>query len=104
MMRANARPQGIVSSVSLLGTQCFCGDSELAAAAVVDRVVGARGGFVCFCNVHVVVTALHDARLRRSLDSAWRCFADGAPVAWMERRLGHPEAARTPGPDLLLAV
>jgi N-acetylglucosaminyldiphosphoundecaprenol N-acetyl-beta-D-mannosaminyltransferase len=88
----------------VLGTRCFCGDPAEAAAALVARVEAGRGGYACFCNVHVVVTALHDEHLRRSLDEAWLCFPDGAPVAWMQRRLGRSSARRIAGPDLLPAL
>jgi N-acetylglucosaminyldiphosphoundecaprenol N-acetyl-beta-D-mannosaminyltransferase len=89
---------------AVLGTQCFCGNGDEAAAAILARVFARHGGYGCFCNVHVVMSALHDERLRRSLDEAWLCFADGAPLAWMQRRTGHPEARRTAGPDLLPAL
>ena len=89
---------------AVLGTECFCGNADEAAAAILTRVFAQHGGYGCFCNVHVVVTALHDERLRRSLDEAWLCFADGAPVAWMQRRAGHLVARRTAGPDLLPAL
>ena len=88
----------------VLGTDCFCGNADEAAAAILARVATRQGGYGCFCNVHVVVTALHDERLRRSLDDAWLCFPDGAPVAWMQRRQGEPMARRAAGPDLLPAL
>ena len=49
----------------------------------------ADGGYACLGNAHVLVTALHDDRLRRALDEAWAVFPDGAPVAWMQRRHGR---------------
>jgi N-acetylglucosaminyldiphosphoundecaprenol N-acetyl-beta-D-mannosaminyltransferase len=92
------------TSIAVLGTKCFAGNADEAAATILARVAERRGGYACFCNVHVVVTALHDERLRRSLDEAWTCFADGAPVAWMQRHLGDDSARRTAGPDLLPAL
>ena len=68
---------------------------------MLERVRARRGGYACFCNVHVVVSALHDDALRDSLDAAWARFADGAPVAWMQRRLGERGAQRVAGPDLM---
>jgi N-acetylglucosaminyldiphosphoundecaprenol N-acetyl-beta-D-mannosaminyltransferase len=91
-------------SCTVLGTDCFSGQADEAAALVLERVRTRRGGYACFCNVHVVVSALHDDALRDSLDDAWARFADGAPVAWMQRRLGERGAQRVAGPDLMPRV
>jgi N-acetylglucosaminyldiphosphoundecaprenol N-acetyl-beta-D-mannosaminyltransferase len=88
-------------SCTVLGTDCFSGKADEAAALVLERVRTHRGGYACFCNVHVVVSALHDDGLRDSLDGAWARFPDGAPVAWMQRRLGERRAQRVAGPDLM---
>jgi N-acetylglucosaminyldiphosphoundecaprenol N-acetyl-beta-D-mannosaminyltransferase len=86
---------------TVLGSDCFCGGPEEAAALVLERVRQRAGGYACFCNVHVVVTALHDHELRRSLSEAWMLFPDGAPVAWVQRRSGGHRASRIAGPDLM---
>jgi N-acetylglucosaminyldiphosphoundecaprenol N-acetyl-beta-D-mannosaminyltransferase len=88
-------------SCTVLGTDCFCGSADDAAALVLERVTGHAGGYACFCNVHVIVSALHDESLRDSLERAWMRFPDGAPVAWMQRRLGESSARRVAGPDLM---
>lgn len=73
-------------------------------SAVLDRLDGlARSGassIVCICNVHMVVTAKFDSILRECLSTAELVTADGAPIAWMLRRLGHPKQERINGPDL----
>ena len=85
----------------VLGTNCFSGKADEAATLVLERVRTRRGGYACFCNVHVVVSALHNDALRDSLDAAWVRFPDGAPVAWMQRRIGEHSAQRVAGPDLM---
>ena len=57
---------------------------------------------VCICNVHSVVTATQDPLFAQALASADMATPDGAPVAWMLRRLGHPTQQRINGPDLML--
>ena len=47
---------------------------------------------------------MHDPELRRALDDASVVFADGAAVAWLQRRAGAPWAARVAGPDLMVRV
>lgn len=57
--------------------------------------------YVCICNAHSVVTALHDPTFAAALVRADMATADGAPVAWMMRRLGHAGQGRISGPDLM---
>jgi len=56
---------------------------------------------VCICNAHSLVTARQDAAFAEVLRLAEMCTPDGAPVAWMLRRLGHAGQARINGPDLM---
>jgi N-acetylglucosaminyldiphosphoundecaprenol N-acetyl-beta-D-mannosaminyltransferase len=56
---------------------------------------------VCICNVHSVVTARQDPAFAAALRQAEMCTPDGAPVAWMLRRLGHAGQPRINGPDLM---
>lgn len=87
-----------------LGVECFAGDLATAATAVVARAKSGRGGYACLGNAHVLVTAHHDHDLSGALNNAWRVFPDGAPVAWLQRRLGHNNAERIGGPDLMPRV
>ncbi len=79
----------------------------LALDHAVQRIAAAaqqgRGGHVCLCNAHSVVTAQRDSAFARAIDSALLALPDGAPVAWMQRRLGAPGQRRVCGPDLMLA-
>jgi len=59
---------------------------------------------VCFCNVHSAVTAHRDPAFREVVNGADLVVADGAPVAWAMRRLGHPGQERIAGPDAMLQL
>lgn len=56
--------------------------------------------YVVFANAHVVVSASRDEAFGRAVNGADMATPDGAPVAWMLRRLGHPMQRRVSGPDL----
>jgi len=56
---------------------------------------------VCICNVHSVVTASQEAEFCRVVNEADMATPDGAPVAWMMRKLGHVDQKRINGPDLM---
>lgn len=57
--------------------------------------------YVCITNAHSVVTASQEADFCRVLTEADMATPDGAPVAWMLRRLGHADQQRINGPDLM---
>jgi N-acetylglucosaminyldiphosphoundecaprenol N-acetyl-beta-D-mannosaminyltransferase len=72
------------------------------AVQTVMRWAAARESrYVCHCNVHAVVTARHDARLRRALNDADLVTPDGMPIAWWLRGVGHKRQPRVDGPDLM---
>lgn len=60
-----------------------------------------RSRVACICNAHSLVTARQDSAFADVLRRAELCTPDGAPVAWMLRRLGHPTQPRINGPDLM---
>ena len=57
---------------------------------------------VCICNAHSIVTAQQDDMFRAAVTGADMVTPDGAPVAWMLRRLGANGQSRVCGPDLML--
>jgi N-acetylglucosaminyldiphosphoundecaprenol N-acetyl-beta-D-mannosaminyltransferase len=57
--------------------------------------------YVCICNVHSVVTAIQDVEFGHVVNKADMATPDGAPVAWVMRRLGHAVQQRINGPDLM---
>lgn len=57
--------------------------------------------YVCICNAHAVVTAGQDAAFGRVVKEADMATPDGAPVAWMLRKLGYADQQRINGPDLM---
>lgn len=57
--------------------------------------------YICLCNAHSLVTASRNEAFRKAINNADMATPDGAPVAWMLRRLGFPEQKRINGPDLM---
>ena len=75
-------------TLDVLGVGCCVGTLEDAADHVVKRALSGGGGYVVLCNVHVLMTARDRPDVRQALDDAWLVLPDGAPVAWLQRRLG----------------
>jgi N-acetylglucosaminyldiphosphoundecaprenol N-acetyl-beta-D-mannosaminyltransferase len=65
---------------------------------------GHQSRYVAVCNVHVVVTASRDPAYHKVIDDADMATPDGAPVAWMLRRMGFANQPRISGPDLMWAL
>jgi len=59
------------------------------------------GRSVYLCNVHMAVTASGDPALASALQAGDLVLPDGAPVAWMQRRLGARSQSRIDGPNLM---
>jgi N-acetylglucosaminyldiphosphoundecaprenol N-acetyl-beta-D-mannosaminyltransferase len=87
-----------------LAARCFVGDLDSAGDAVVAHASRRTGGHMCLCNVHVLTEAVHDVEVRRVLTDAAIAFPDGAPVAWLLRRVVSERAQRIGGPDLFPRV
>jgi N-acetylglucosaminyldiphosphoundecaprenol N-acetyl-beta-D-mannosaminyltransferase len=72
---------------------------------VMERIVGwatrRESRCICCVNTHSAVTAASDATFKDALAMADMVTADGAPIAWMLRRLGFPRQRRISGPDLM---
>lgn len=74
-------------------------------AEVIARSIGEnRRGYVVVGGVHAIVEAQDDAHLRRCINDAQLCTADGMPLVWAGRLEGNRDIARVYGPDLMLRL
>lgn len=62
---------------------------------------GHESRYVCICNAHSVVTTELDPDFGAVISEADMATPDGAPVAWMIRKLGYSAQQRINGPDLM---
>lgn len=73
--------------------------------AAVQRLLGwarhRESRVVCICNAHSIVSATQMPAFKAAVEDADLATPDGAPVAWMLRRLGVVGQARVSGPDLM---
>lgn len=72
-----------------------------AIAAVASRVATGEGGYVCFSNVHTVMMAHKDHRLRKINNESFRSMPDGKPLVVVARLRGMNDVGRVAGPDFL---
>lgn len=56
--------------------------------------------YVCVCNVHMIMEAHDDPTFRDVVNGADLVTADGVPLVWCLKMLGHSKATRVYGPEL----
>lgn len=72
-----------------------------AAEYVSNRIRTGEGGYVCFSNVHTVVTARHDNRLREITNGSFLSLPDGKPLSIVGRLHGVRGVGHVAGPDFM---
>jgi len=73
-------------------------------AALASALADSPNQSVYFCNVHMLMLAQEDKVLADAMDKADIVFADGVPIAWLQRRLTDQDAKVIRGYELMLAV
>ena len=101
-MIANLYPERLTGLV--LGAQIDALPWDAAMNHLLGWAHARESRYVTICNVHVVVSASRDAAYREVIDGSDMATPDGAPVAWMLRRLGFAGQPRISGPDLMWAL
>jgi N-acetylglucosaminyldiphosphoundecaprenol N-acetyl-beta-D-mannosaminyltransferase len=66
-----------------------------------ERVVARDRVFLCAAAVHLVMVAREDPEVRDAVLRHDLVLPDGVPLVWAQRALGHREASRVYGPDLM---
>jgi len=89
------------TGAAVLGTFVDALDWDEVLARIGSWAASRESRYVCISNAHSVVTASRDSKFQSVLSQADLVMADGAPVAWMLRRLGFPMQQRINGPDLM---
>jgi N-acetylglucosaminyldiphosphoundecaprenol N-acetyl-beta-D-mannosaminyltransferase len=75
------------------------------ALAIAARWLARRNReYVCVLNVHAVMEAQRDERVRRVYSRSALKVPDGMPLVWMAHLAGHPSVRRVYGPDLTLSL
>jgi N-acetylglucosaminyldiphosphoundecaprenol N-acetyl-beta-D-mannosaminyltransferase len=79
-------------------------DPARALEAIEGWIARGERGYVCVCNVHVVMESRRDDGLRRIVNTASLAVPDGVPLVWVGRLKGHSGVRRVYGPDLTLLL
>ena len=98
---ASVKIPSLQKRCDILGVHFNVSDVASAAAFVTGHINALRGEYITFCNVHTTVMASDDSRYKDVQNGAVFTFADGAPIAKVERLRGFSAAKRVAGPDFM---
>lgn len=88
----------------VLGCRIAATDIKAAAEAVCKKIDQCKGQYIIFANTHVVVMTGEDEVYAQAQKESLVTFADGFPVAYVQRRKGMKQAKRVAGPDFMTEI
>jgi N-acetylglucosaminyldiphosphoundecaprenol N-acetyl-beta-D-mannosaminyltransferase len=89
------------TSEEVLGIPIAVTDYERALDWIDEMVAAGEHGYVCVSNVHAVMAAAEDPKLRDALRGSSFNVPDGMPLVWSLNLLGHSLRDRVYGPELM---
>ena len=100
-----ARPLAVAPDLpptaEVLGVPLALTDYEDTLDWIDDAVAAGHCGYVCVAATHTVMATEDDPTLRAAVLGADFTVADGQPLVWALRALGHDVGDRVYGPDLM---
>lgn len=93
-----------LKAVDIIGAPVSNLSFEEAIETIESFVTSGRSHYVCFSNVHTVMTCTRDLELLQATTTADLALPDGTPLMWALNLLGHPQPSRVYGPDAMLAL
>jgi N-acetylglucosaminyldiphosphoundecaprenol N-acetyl-beta-D-mannosaminyltransferase len=88
-------------SAAVLGIPLALTDYETVIEWIDAMIASDSRGSLTAAAVHLVMLARENAEVRRAVLAASVVVPDGQPLVWALRALGHREATRVYGPDLM---
>lgn len=62
------------------------------------------GAYVCVSNVHMCMETFDSTSFRNVVNNADLVIADGRPISWAQKLLGHKQAEQVRGQDIMTAL
>jgi N-acetylglucosaminyldiphosphoundecaprenol N-acetyl-beta-D-mannosaminyltransferase len=94
-------PQEIPPTAEVLGVPLAISDYEQVLDWMEAMIAAGSRGYVTAAAVNLVMCAEEEPETRAAVLGATLAVPDGQPLVWALHALGHPEATRVYGPDLM---
>lgn len=98
-MKASNSKIFTVERVNVLGSEISAITIAGAIKTLIEMSKMEVGGYVCFANVHSVVTARGDRALRDSINGSRFTMPDGQPIYWLVKCMTKGSCSHIPGPE-----
>ena len=85
----------------ILGCKISTANRETAIEAICNRIKSGEGGYVCFSNVHTVVTSKTNNSLKESTNNSFLSMPDGKPLFVYANLKGYADVKQVAGPDFM---
>ena len=92
-----------IRGANVLGTRINALGWDETTSLICDWARLRESRYVCISNVHMVVSARQDRELAAAMRASDMATPDGAPIAWMLRRMGFAGQPRISGTELMRA-
>jgi N-acetylglucosaminyldiphosphoundecaprenol N-acetyl-beta-D-mannosaminyltransferase len=89
---------------NVIGNQITAATRESARECLLSGLRQGHGGYVCFVNAHLAVTARESAEVRQAVNGSFMSLPDGRPVFVAGKLRGVRPLEAVPGPDFMSAV
>ncbi|PKM93717.1 MAG: glycosyltransferase [Firmicutes bacterium HGW-Firmicutes-1] len=90
--------------LNIFNVHVNCTDRKTLLKDIQDMVHKKQASYIAFTNVHVIVTAMKNEQLRKTLNEADRVAPDGMPLVWLGKFLMKSGVERCSGPDIMEEV
>ena len=85
----------------ILGCKISTTNTQAAMEAICNRIKSGNGGYVCFSNVHTVVTSRENSKLREITNNSFLSMPDGKPLSVYANLRGYRDVEQVAGPDFM---
>jgi len=85
----------------ILGCKISVATPKTALEAICDRIKSGDGGYVCFSNVHTVITSKENDALLKSTNNSFLSMPDGKPLSIYANLKGYKNVQQVAGPDFM---
>lgn len=85
----------------ILGCKISVATPKTALEAICRRIKSGDGGYVCFSNVHTVITSKENDALLKSTNNSFLSMPDGKPLSIYANLKGYKNVQQVAGPDFM---
>jgi N-acetylglucosaminyldiphosphoundecaprenol N-acetyl-beta-D-mannosaminyltransferase len=91
----------MMKKTRIINSKICCVGLKMALLHIEQAINVKESGYICFSNVHTVVTGKTDERFGRVTNQATMALPDGMPLVWLARLRGCKEVGKCSGPDVM---